>query len=93
MHPAAALRARAWSGTVWVTGAFFLVNVLALFAAVAVNSFGTHWFDTWLPPRFTPHWYGEAWSWFQLSAVLLVTAEVTGAVLGIAGLVVAVMLA
>ena len=35
MHPAAALRARAWSGTVWVTGAFFLVNVLALFAAVA----------------------------------------------------------
>ena len=86
-RPAAALRGRLWSSAVWVMAAFFLVNALALFAAVAVNSFGTHWFDTWLPARFTPHWYGEFWDWFQLSAVLLVTAEVTGAVVGIAGLV------
>jgi putative spermidine/putrescine transport system permease protein len=82
-----AIGARLWSGVIWTSVGFFLLNLLALIAAVLVNSLGTHWFDTWLPPRFTTHWYADAWEWFQLPAVLAVTAEVAGAVVAISGLV------
>ncbi len=60
--------------------AFFLVNIGLMIAAVAVNSFGKRWLGTWLPEGWTFTWYAEAWKEFQLGSVLLVTAEVVGAV-------------
>jgi len=36
---------------------FFIVNVIATIAAVAVNSFGTRWFGGWLPAGYTARWY------------------------------------
>src|SRR5215472_6033356 len=69
-----------WSIAVWAVVAFFVINLLAMIGSVVVNSFGTHWFNTWLPAGFTPQWYALAWNEFRLPAILLVTAEVVGAV-------------
>ena len=60
--------------------AFFALNVLALIAAVVVDSFATTWLGTWLPAGFTARWYGSAWTEFQLDNVLIVTVEVVFAV-------------
>jgi putative spermidine/putrescine transport system permease protein len=65
----------------------FLVNVLALIAAVVVDSFATSWLGTWLPSGFTLRWYGTAWTEFQLDSVLVVTVEVVLAVVAISLLV------
>jgi putative spermidine/putrescine transport system permease protein len=78
---------RLWSFAVWTVVLFFVVNLLAMIAAVVVNSFGTHWFNTWLPAGFTPQWYALAWNEFQLPAILLVTAEVVGAVVLLSALI------
>ncbi len=75
-HP----RERLWSFAIWVLVAFFIINLLAMIASVVVNSFGTRWFNTWLPAGFTTQWYSLAWNEFQLPAILLVTVEVVGAV-------------
>jgi putative spermidine/putrescine transport system permease protein len=72
---------------VWVVIGFFVFNVLALIAAVAVDSFATTWLGTWLPAGFTLRWYGSAWTEFQLDSVLIVTIEVAFAVVGISLLV------
>lgn len=64
----------------WVLVGFFLLNLLALVLTVVVDSFGTKWFDAWLPQGFTTGWYSEAWHEFDLSHVLLVTVEVALAV-------------
>jgi putative spermidine/putrescine transport system permease protein len=56
--------------------ALFVVNVLLLVGAVAVNSVATRWLGTWLPDAFTTVWYSDAWREFQLGSVLKVTAEV-----------------
>ena len=74
-------------GLVWLVTSFFVLNVLALIAAVVVNSFSTRWLGTWLPAGFTGRWYGSAWSEFQLDSVLIVTAEVVLAVVAISLLV------
>ena len=58
----------------------FLVNIALMIGAVAVNSFGKRWLGTWMPEGWTSTWYAEAWKEFQLGSVLLVTAEVVGAV-------------
>ena len=71
---------RAWSGLIAGLMAFFLLNIGLMIAAVAVNSFGKRWLGTWLPEGWTVNWYAEAWKEFQLGSVLLVTAEVVGAV-------------
>ncbi|SAL78784.1 ABC transporter, inner membrane subunit [Caballeronia choica] len=71
---------RLWKALVWATMGFFLLNVLLLIATVAVNSIATRWFGTLLPQGFTLHWYGQAWSDFQLTSVLWVTVQVVGAV-------------
>jgi putative spermidine/putrescine transport system permease protein len=66
---------------------FFLLNVAGLIGQVVVNSVGTRWFATWLPQGWTLHWYGDAWDDFALGDVLIVTAEVVGAVVLISALV------
>jgi putative spermidine/putrescine transport system permease protein len=78
---------RAWAFSVWVATGFFLLNLFALIAAVIVNSFGTHWFATWLPAGFTERWYAMVWTEFELPALLVVTVEVVAAVTILAGLI------
>ncbi len=75
---------RLWSSVVWLVIGFFLVNLAGIIATVLVDSFGTRWFDTWLPAAFTTRWYGSAWDEFQLSDVLIVTFEIVFAVVAIA---------
>jgi putative spermidine/putrescine transport system permease protein len=78
---------RTWALVVWVLVGFFIVNLLAMIGSVMVNSFGTRWFNTWLPAGFTTQWYSLAWNEFQLPDILLVTMEVVGAVVLISGLI------
>src|SRR5271165_2125686 len=82
-HPGEVL----WAFAVWVVVVFFVINLLAMIGAVAVNSFGTHWFNSWLPAGFTTQWYSLAWNEFQLPSILLVTAEVVGAVVLLSALI------
>jgi putative spermidine/putrescine transport system permease protein len=70
----------------WLAWGFvgcFLVFMLALVAAVVVNSLGTRWLDHWLPDAFTTHWYGDAWREFGLTSVMLVTVEIAGTVVAL----------
>jgi putative spermidine/putrescine transport system permease protein len=70
----------------WLVGGLvgvFLVFMLALIAAVVVNSLGTRWLDHWLPDAFTTHWYGDAWREFGLTSVMVVTIEIAGAVVAL----------
>jgi putative spermidine/putrescine transport system permease protein len=71
----------AWLAWGFVGG--FLVFMVALVAAVVVNSLGTRWLDHWLPDAFTTHWYGDAWREFGLTSVMLVTVEIAGAVVAL----------
>jgi putative spermidine/putrescine transport system permease protein len=73
-------RVRVWAVLFWAVLAFFFLNLLGLIASVVVDSFGTQWFDSWLPSGFTTHWYSDAWSEFGLSSVMVVTAQVAVAV-------------
>ncbi len=82
-HP---LALRAWTTTIWVLVGFFILNLLAMIASVVVNSFGTRWFNTWLPNGFTTKWYFSAWAEFQLDDVLITTFQVVGAVVVLSGL-------
>jgi putative spermidine/putrescine transport system permease protein len=79
------LSARLWRTIVWFIVAFFVLNLLALIAAVILNSFATRWLSSWLPAGLTPRWYASAWSEFQLGDVLIVTFEVVFAVVAISG--------
>ena len=70
----------------WLAAGFvgaFLVFMLALVAAVLVNSLGTRWLDHWLPDAFTTQWYGDAWREFGLTSVMLVTIQIAAAVVAI----------
>jgi len=78
---------RMWAIAVWALVVFFVANLLAMIGSVVVNSFGTRWFDTWLPAGYTVQWYSLAWNEFQLPDILLVTVEVVGAVVLISGLI------
>ncbi|MGH3490677.1 MAG: ABC transporter permease [Actinopolymorphaceae bacterium] len=66
---------------------FFLVNLVGVFGAVLASSFATRWFDTWLPEGWTTQWYTQAWGEFGLLSVLLVTLEVSAAVVGLSALI------
>ncbi|MEU0557834.1 ABC transporter permease subunit [Dactylosporangium sp. NPDC006015] len=81
------LTARPAAWLVWGVVAFFFVNLFGLVGSVVVSSFGTQWFDTWLPSGFTGQWYGEAWRDFGLLPVLVTTLEVSALVVGISVLV------
>ena len=66
---------------VWGAVALFFIFLLGVICSVLVNSFGTSWFNSWLPNGFTTHWYADAWKEFQLSQVIIVTLEVAAAVI------------
>jgi putative spermidine/putrescine transport system permease protein len=78
---------RLWAIAIWALVIFFVVNVIATIAAVAVNSLGTRWFGAWLPAGFTTRWYISAWDEFQLQDVLIVTFQVVGVVVLFSGLI------
>src|SRR4029079_11778298 len=80
-----AIGERLWAITIWTLVIFFIINVITTIAAVTVNSFGTRWFNAWLPAGFTTRWYSSAWNEFQLTEVLIVTFEVVGAVVLLSG--------
>lgn len=77
---------RLWTIAIWVLVVFFILNFTAMVATVVINSFGTRWFNAWLPAGFTTRWYESAWDEFQLHDVLIVTFEVVGAVVLLSGL-------
>jgi putative spermidine/putrescine transport system permease protein len=77
---------RLWAIGIWALVVFFVLNFTAMVAAVVINSFGTRWFNAWLPAGFTTRWYESAWNEFQLYDVLIVTFEVVGAVILLSGL-------
>ncbi len=72
---------------VWGLVGLFFLFLFALIATVVLDSFATTWFGSWLPDDYTNHWYGDAWAEFNLSEVLLVTAQVAIAVVAIATLI------
>jgi putative spermidine/putrescine transport system permease protein len=78
---------RLWAFAVWAVVVFFIINLLAMIGSVVVNSFGTRWFNTWLPAGFTTQWYSLAWNEFHLPDILIVTAEVVGAVVLLSALI------
>lgn len=80
------LLSKLWITAVWVIIGFFILNVLAVIAAVVVSSFGTRWLGTWLPNGFTTQWYAASWAEFQLGQVLLVTFQVVFTVVLFSGL-------
>jgi putative spermidine/putrescine transport system permease protein len=71
---------RLWATAIWGLVFIFILNFIAMVATVVINSFGTRWFNAWLPAAFTTRWYESAWNEFQLHDVLIVTFEVVGAV-------------
>jgi len=86
MGPEKSISERLWAIAIWALVIFFVVNVIATIAAVAVDSFGNRWFNSWLPAGFTTRWYSSAWDEFQLHDVLIVTFEIVGAVVLLSGL-------
>ena len=72
---------------VWGLVVLFFITLFALISTVVLDSFATTWFGSWLPDDFTIHWYGDAWAEFDLSSVLLVTAQVAIAVVAISALI------
>ena len=77
---------RLWTVTVWFLAIFFIANLLLMIGAVVTNSLGSRWFDTWLPEDFTTNWFTTSWNEFQLGRVLLLTFQVAGLVVLLAGL-------
>ncbi len=77
------IAARLWNTAVWVVMIFFLINVTAMVSTVVVDSFATRWLRTWLPAGWTTRWYDVAWREFQLTDVLIVTMQITFAVVAL----------
>jgi putative spermidine/putrescine transport system permease protein len=71
---------------VWGVVIFFFVNLFALVASVVVDSFAYHWFGTWWPEQLVTHYYSDAWDEFDVGNLLLVTLEVSLAVVVISAL-------
>ena len=72
---------------VWGAVAFFFVNLLGVIGTVVISSFGTEWFDGWLPAGWTTKFYTTAWHDYQVPNLLRVTLQVALAVVSIAILV------
>ena len=73
-----------WRALMWGLMTLFVVNIGAMIAAVATNSFARRWLGTWLPDGWKTSWYTSAWKEFQLDAVLWVTVEIVFAVVALA---------
>jgi putative spermidine/putrescine transport system permease protein len=80
------LTSKIWRFAIWALATLFVLNLLAVIAAVVVNSFATRWLGTWLPAGWTTKWYFSAWKEFQLSSVVLVTFEIVFTVVIISGI-------
>ncbi|MBZ9791926.1 ABC transporter permease subunit [Rhizobium sp. 3T7] len=80
------LTSKIWRFAIWALAILFVLNLLAVIAAVIVNSFATRWLGTWLPVGWTTRWYFSAWKEFQLSSVVLVTFEIVFTVVIISGI-------
>jgi putative spermidine/putrescine transport system permease protein len=65
---------------VWGIVIFFFVNLFALVASVVVDSFSYQWFGTWWPSHFRTDYYKQAWDEFDVGHLLVVTIEVSLAV-------------
>ncbi|WP_411036989.1 ABC transporter permease [Shinella sp. BYT-45] len=76
-----------WRFAVWAVAGLFVLNLLAVMAAVVINSFATRWLGTWLPVGWTTRWYFDAWREFQLSSVVVVTFQIVFTVVLISGIV------
>jgi putative spermidine/putrescine transport system permease protein len=87
MHQTQSLASRLWIIAIWALVVFFVINLFAMIATVVTSSFASRWLGTWLPEGATLKWYASAWSEFQLDDVLVVTLEVTLAVVAISGLI------
>ncbi|WP_433721076.1 ABC transporter permease [Actinoplanes sp. CA-051413] len=72
---------------VWGVVLAFFGFLAGVIGSVVVSSFGTQWFDTWLPVGWTPKWYAQSWDEFTLLPVLIVTLEVSALVVGISVLI------
>ncbi len=75
------------SWLVWGAVIFFFINLVGVIGTVVVSSFGTEWFDGWLPAGWTLSFYQTAWHDYQVAELLKVTLKVAGAVVLIAILV------
>ncbi len=67
------------SPTRWITYGvllFFLTTLTGIVGSVLLNSFATRWFATWTPESYTTRWYGESWEEFDLTSVMIVTAQI-----------------
>ncbi len=76
---------RLWVAAVWLSVAFFVLNLVGLIATVVLDSFATRWLGTWLPVGLTTRWYGSAWDEFQLDDVLITAFEAVFLVVAISG--------
>ena len=72
---------------VWAGIASFFIFLVGILISVVVDSFGTQWFNTWLPAQVTSTWYTNAWSTFDMTHILGVTLTVAVAVIIISVLV------
>ena len=68
----------------WFAGGCFGLLVFAVLGSVAITSFATNWRAGWWPEGFTTQWYGQAWNNTGISQALLVTFQVSVAVVLIA---------
>jgi putative spermidine/putrescine transport system permease protein len=82
-RPRRRIVARPGAWIVWGAVVFFLINLLGVVGSVVVNSFGTRWFGTWLPESVTTRWYSQAWQEFGLLDLIIVTVEVSVAVVAL----------
>ncbi len=67
----------------WFAIAFFVVNLIGLIGTIVVSSFGSSWFNSWLPKGWTTRYYVTAWQSYQLPSTLIVTIEVALAVVAV----------
>lgn len=82
---------RGAGGKLWIVGVWgivilFVINLLAMIAAVVTSSFASRWLGTWFPAGWTTRWYFSAWAEFQLDDILIVTIQVVFLVVLISGL-------
>jgi putative spermidine/putrescine transport system permease protein len=79
--------ARPVAWLIWGTLIFFFINLAGVVISVLVNSFSTQWFGTWWPAGFTTEHWVNAWHFFGVGDVLIVTLQVSLSVVLISALV------